>query len=246
MDCAQPRPPAQTGAVAAMRGRTVLFAFIAAATALVSVAGVRAQNESSWYPLKADDGSDVVNYHVPVELESQIEELPGIVIAGNPHGDVTLVEFYDLNCPFCRTAAPEIATLVKSDDELKLVLVPFPVRGVPSIQAGRVELALARLATPKQFYEFHHRIYEGRGVVDATRALAIAKEMGFPSDQLTKAADDEAVTKAMIAHVRLGNSMGLGATPAFVIKGAAILGYPGGKALAEIVRSIRTCDKVAC
>jgi protein-disulfide isomerase len=165
----------------AIRGTLLLFVFIAAAMALLSAASVRAQNESSWYALKADDGSDVVNYRVPVELESQIEELPGIVIAGNPHGDVTLVEFYDLNCPFCRKAAPEIAALVKSDDELKLVLVPFRVLGVPSIQAGRVELALARLATPQQFYEFHHRIYAGRGVVDAARALAVAKEMGFPS-----------------------------------------------------------------
>jgi protein-disulfide isomerase len=83
-------------------------------------------------------------------------------------------------------------------------------------------------------------------VVDGARTLAVAKQMGFPIDRLTKAADEEAITQAMIAHVRLGNSMGLSATPAFVIKGAAILGYPGPRALAGIVRSIRTCDKVAC
>ncbi|MGA8158195.1 MAG: thioredoxin domain-containing protein, partial [Rhodoplanes sp.] len=118
-----------------------LCVFATAAIALLSPAGAPAQNENSWYPLKADDGSNVVNYRVPVELESRIEALPGVVIVGNPRGDVTLVEFYDLNCPFCRKAARDIASLVKSDDELKLVLVPFPVLGVPSIQAGRVELA---------------------------------------------------------------------------------------------------------
>jgi protein-disulfide isomerase len=229
-----------------MRRRSLLFVLITAAMAILWAANAQAQSESSWYPLKADDGSDVVNYRVPVELESQIEELPGIVTVGNPHGDVTLVEFYDLNCPFCRKAAPDLAALVKADDELKLVLVPFPVLGVPSIQAGRVELALARLATPPQFYEFHHRIYAGRGVVDGARTLAVAKQMGFPIDRLTKAADEEAITQAMIAHVRLGNSMGLSATPAFVIKGAAILGYPGKKTLANIVKSIRTCDQVTC
>src|SRR5271166_289321 len=168
MDRAQPRTAARTVAgVMAMRGKPLLCLFVAVAIALLSTVGTRAQSESSWYPLKADDGTDVVNYRVPVELESRIEALPGIVIVKNPHGDVTLVEFYDLNCPYCRKAASDIAALVKSDNELKLVLVPFPVLGISSIQAGRVEFALARLATPQQFFEFNHRIFSGRGVVDA-------------------------------------------------------------------------------
>ena len=227
-------------------GKSLLSVFVAAAMAVLAAVDARAQNENSWFPLKADDRTDVVNYRVPVELESQIEALPGTVSVGNPHGDVTLVEFYDLNCPYCRKAASDIAALVKADAELKLVLVPFPVLGVQSIQAGRVELALARLATPQQFFEFHHRIFSGRGVVDASRALAVAKDVGFAREPLIKAADEDTVTKAMIANVRLGNSLGLAATPAFVIKGAAILGYPGKNALAGIVQSVRTCDKVVC
>jgi protein-disulfide isomerase len=183
---------------------------------------------------------------VPVELESQIEELPGVIVVGNAHGDVTLVEFYDLNCPFCRKAASDIEAVVRADDELRLVLVPFPVLGVPSIQAGRVELAVGKLTTPEKFYEFHRGIYAGRGVVDGERALAVAKQLGLSIEQVTKVANDDAITEMMKAHVRLGNSLGLAATPAFVIKGAAILGYPGKKALENIVKSIRTCDQVAC
>lgn len=229
-----------------MRGKSFLHIFAAVAIVLLSAAGARAQSEGSWYPLKADDGTDIVNYRVPVELESQIAALPGVVTVGNPRGDVTLVEFYDLNCPYCRKAAADLAALVKADNELKLVLVPFPVLGVPSIQAGRVEFALARLATPQQFFEFNHFIFSGRGVVDGNRALSVATSLGFSKEQLVKAADEEAVTKAMIAHVQLGNAMGLAATPAFVIKGVAILGYPGKKSLVGIIKSIRTCDKVVC
>lgn len=230
----------------AIRRKLLLGVFAAVAVALLLPAAARAQSENSWYPLKADDGSDVVNYRVPVELESRIEKLPGVVTVGNPQGDVTLIEFYDLNCPFCRKAAHDIASLIKSDDELKLVLVPFPVLGVPSIQAGRVELAVARLATPQQFLAFHNRIFSGRGTIDASRALAVAEDMGFSKERLIKVADEEAVTRAMIAHVQLGDAMGFSVTPAFVIKGAAILGYPGKKALADIIRSVRTCDKVVC
>jgi hypothetical protein len=75
----------------AMRGQSLLSVFVAAAMAVLAAVDARAQNENSWFPLKADDGTDVVNYRVPVELESQIEALPGIVTIGNPHGDVTLV-----------------------------------------------------------------------------------------------------------------------------------------------------------
>lgn len=224
-----------------------LLSFVVAlAIALALAQGARAQNEHFWFPLKADDGSPVANYRVPAELESQIERLSGIVIVGNPRGDVTLTEFYDLNCPYCKKAAHDIADLVKSDPKLRLVLVPFPVLGVPSIQAGRVEFVLAKLATPQQFFEFNRRIFSGRGVVDGARALAVAKALGFRSDQLVKAADEEAVTQAMIANVQLGNSLGLAATPAFVIKGVAILGYPGKKTLTDIIKAIRSCDKIMC
>jgi protein-disulfide isomerase len=229
-----------------MSRKPLLSLCLFAVIALLGPDAARAQNETSWYPLKAEDGSPVVNYRVPVELESEIEKLSGIVIVGNPRGDVTLTEFYDLNCPYCKKAAHDIAALVKSDPELRLILVPFPVLGVPSIQAGRVELALAKLATPQQFFAFNHRAFAKRGVIDGTRALAIAKGLGFPSDKLVKAADEEAVTNVMIANVQLGNSLGLAATPAFIIKGAAILGYPGKKTIAGIIKSIRTCDKIVC
>ena len=62
---------------------------------------------------------------------------------------------------------------------LRLVLVPFPVLGIASIAAGRVELAVAKLGTPAQFYEFHHRVYAQRGVTDGERALDIARGLGF-------------------------------------------------------------------
>lgn len=205
-----------------------------------------AQTDDAWYPLKGDDGAIIANHRIPVELESQIEDLSGIVVVGNPHGDVTLVEFYDLNCPFCRKAAADIGELLRSDKELRLVLVPFPVLGVPSILGSRVELAVAKTATPTQFYDYHRKLFAGRGVVDGNRALAAARELGFAADPLIAAANDDSISEIMKAHLRLGNSLGLTATPSFVIKGVAILGHPGRRALENIVRSIRKCDLVVC
>ncbi|MBI3435072.1 MAG: thioredoxin domain-containing protein [Proteobacteria bacterium] len=202
--------------------------------------------QQAWYPLRGDDGSALANHRVPTELTSEIERLPGVVVAGNPKGDVTLVEFYDLNCPYCRKAAADVAALIDEDKELRLVLVAFPVLGVPSIEASRVELAIAKIGTPQQFVQFHHKVYAGRGVVDGRRALAVAAELGFSADKLLPIANDDAITETMKAHVRLGSALELNATPAFVIKGVGILGHPGRKSLRGIIAAVRRCDNVVC
>jgi protein-disulfide isomerase len=126
------------------------FARLLAVAVLVAVP-LAAQADEGYYPIKADDGETIANHRVPVEIESKIEKLPGIVVAGNPHGDVTLVEFYDVNCPFCRAASGDIDGMLKSNPELRLVLVPFPVLGIPSIQGTRIELAVAKLTSAANF-----------------------------------------------------------------------------------------------
>jgi len=206
-----------------------------------------ARADEGWYSIKADDGSVVSNHRVPVEIESLIERLPGVVVVGNPNGAITLNEFYDLNCPYCRKASADIDKLLRTVKELRLVLVPFPVLGIPSIQGSKVELAVRQNASPLQFYEFHRKTMGVRGVMDGKRAFAIAQAMGLNDAKVAKAAnDDDEIPDTMIAHVRLGNALGIRATPGFVIKGVAINGYPGPKALAGIIESVERCDKVVC
>jgi protein-disulfide isomerase len=136
--------------------------------------------------------------------------------------------------------------MVDLDRDLKLVLVPFPVLGIPSIMASRVELAVAKVGTPKQFYAFHRKVYAQRGTTDGARALQIAKGLGFDVKALTTVADGDDIAEMMKAHVRLGDSLGLAATPAFIIDGVAILGYPGRYRLQAIVDAASTCGKVVC
>ena len=213
---------------------------------LLVVTPFAAEADEGFYPIKADDGTIIANHHVPAELESRIEKLPGVVVVGNPKGVVTLNEFYDLNCPYCRKASDDIDALLKSHPELRLVMVPFPVLGIPSIQASRVELAVAKSVPPKRFYEFVRTVYAGRGMVDGNRAFAAAKSMGLDVARLLKIANEDSLADTMIAHVRLGDSLEIAATPGFVIKGVAIVGYPGPRALARMIESVERCDAVLC
>jgi protein-disulfide isomerase len=215
------------------------------ALTLLMVVPTMALSDDGDFAIKADDGSAIANHRVPAGLESQIEALPGVVVVGHPRGKVTLAEFYDLNCPYCRRASDDIAALLHADPELRMVLVPFPVLGIPSIQGTRVELAVARLA-PQKFYAFHRKLYEGRGVIDGNRALAAGKAIGLDVVRLTEVANDDALGQDMIAHVRLGDALAIQATPGFVIKGVTIVGYPGPKAMAAIIQSVQRCDAVVC
>jgi protein-disulfide isomerase len=204
----------------------------------------RSMQAVSEFPLAGDDGQRVPNHRV--SLTAPIDTLPGVVVAANPDGKTTLIEFYDLNCPYCRIASADVSDMVDVDAQLRLVLVPFPVLGAASIAASRVELAIAKLGTPKQFYDFHRKIYSQRGITDGPRALEVARGLGFDERALTKLADSDAITKTMIDHVKLGNSLGLAATPSFVIAGVAILGHPGRYGLQAIVDAASTCGKVQC
>jgi protein-disulfide isomerase len=207
---------------------------------------VAAQADPGDYPIKADDGEVIANHKIPADLEARIEKLPNVVIAANPAGKITLVEFYDLNCPYCRQASADIDALVKGNPNLRLVLVPFPVLGIPSILAGRIEYAVAKLATPEQFYRFHRLVYQGRGVIDDKRAFEAAKEIGLDPQKVLDLANSESFAADMKQHLQLGDALGIQATPGLIIKGVAFVGYPGKKALAGVVAAAQRCGEVMC
>ncbi len=195
--------------------------------------------------ITADDGSLIANHQVPAEIVSRIASLPGVVIVGRPRG-VTLAEFYDVNCPFCRKASPDIDALLRKDPDLRLILVPFPILGIPSIQATRVELAVRQMVSPQKFYEFHRLLDASRGTVDGERALAAAKAIGLDTSKVLPLANEDRLADVMKQHVRLGDALGIDATPGLIISDVAILGYPGPKALATLLGAVARCGAVLC
>jgi protein-disulfide isomerase len=221
-------------------GIALPFAFV------VAGAGLPAHGGDNAYPLRADYGAAVPNVRVPPELARAVGQLSDVVAIGAPEGGVTIAEFYDLNCVYCHMAAAEIADLLSRNPDLRIVLVSFPVLGVASIEAARIELAVRQKVPPERFYEFHRRLYAGRGVVDGARAFAVAKEFGLDAKPLADVANSNEVTETMKSHVKLGDGLGMRATPSFVVNDVVIDGYPGRNAMEGIVRSLRRCNDVVC
>ena len=121
------------------------------------------------------------------------------VVVGNPQGNVTMVEFFDYNCGYCKRAMDDMIALLKNDRNLKVVLKEFPVLGPGSVEAAKVATAVRiQDKTGKKYLDFHQRLMGGRGQADKARALAAAKDAGFDVAKIEKDLESDEV-KASLA-----------------------------------------------
>jgi protein-disulfide isomerase len=153
----------------------------------------------------------------------QIFRSPDAPIAGNPKGDITVVEFFDYNCGYCKRAFGDVAKLIDKDKSVKLVLKELPILSKGSEEGTRV--ALAAKAQGK-YWEVHRALINLRGQVTEQTALAAAEKVGLDMTKLKADMKSDAVSQE-IARVReLAQSMGIQGTPHFLVADRAIAGAP--------------------
>ena len=225
--------------------REALAMFVASYT-LLTCSRASAQATDQWFGIEADDGKPVPNMRLPVEIASDVDELSGAIWAGSGARALTLVEFFDYNCPYCRKAAADLRTLVRENPDLRLGLVNNPILSPASERAARVEFAVQTLGGPAKAYEFHGRLFERRGVIDRGEALDVAAGLGAPLPEIARLADGPEARSAIAAQLRLAASLGMAATPSFMIGGAGLFGYPGPATLKRLIGSVRECGQVSC
>ena len=165
---------------------------------------------------------------------------PHQVVLGNPQGNVTVVEFFDYNCAFCKRALPDMLTLLKTDPNLKFVLKEFPVLGPGSVEAAHVAVA-AHMQDPtgKKYIEFHQKLLGGRGPADKARALAVAKEVGFDMTRLEKDMDSDEVKTTIDENMKLADALGVSGTPTYVVGDEVVVGAVG---LDELKQKIKASE----
>lgn len=180
------------------------------------------------------------------ESRQAILNSPHSVVAGNPQGDVTLVEFFDYNCPYCKRALADVRMLIKADPKLRLVIRDFPILGPDSVEASRVALAVTNQIKGDRLFDYHVRVMESRGRVNGERAIAVAKEMGLDIGRLQKDMEAVDIRNALQENANLGDKLGLTGTPAFIVGDEIIAGAVGLEPLKQIVASVRQCGKAVC
>jgi protein-disulfide isomerase len=167
---------------------------------------------------------------IPIELVEDTLALPSAVRLGHAHGDVIMVEYFDYNCPWCKRSAKDLPALLKAEPDLSYVLVNFAVLGEASVQATRAALGYLQVAGPERYLALHLALFGLHGAVNGERAVAEAERLGQDRARLVAAADSPRTTQWMKDAFTLGNSLGLVATPSFLV---AAESYVGGMTLAQ-------------
>ncbi|ALG70716.1 membrane protein [Azospirillum thiophilum] len=148
-----------------------------------------------------------------VENRAELTRSPADPVAGNPQGDVTVVEFFDYQCGYCKAVQADTQALIKSDPKLRFVLKEFPILGPASLVASKA--ALAARAQGK-YMELHNALMAQRGQLDEAVIMRLAKSVGLDTDRLKKDMESPDVLKVIAANQALAEKLNIRGTPAFV------------------------------
>jgi protein-disulfide isomerase len=184
---------------------------------------------------KPADRSEAVAANAPALFSS-----PHQVTLGNPNGDVTLVEFFDYSCGFCKRALPDMLTLIKDDPNLKVVLKELPILGPGSVEAARIAIAV-RMQDPEgqKYLAFHQELLGSPGHAGKDRALEAAKDQGLDLAQLERDVGSDEVGATISEDGKLAAALGIRGTPGYVVGDKVVIGAVGIAALKEKIAAAR-------
>ena len=157
-------------------------------------------------------------------------------VGGNPAGDVSLVEFFDYNCPYCRRVAPVMAEAEAADPKLRVVYKEFPILGPSSTFAAKAALAVYRQG---KYVAFHQALMQGRGSVDEARVLEVAAQVGADVERMKADMSDPAIGAAIERNLALAQALRFSGTPSFVIGEQILRGATDLKTLQSFIREAR-------
>lgn len=151
---------------------------------------------------------------VLTQRRDEVFDDPASPVGANPQGDAALVEFFDYNCPYCRTAAPMLAELEQADKGLRIVFKEFPILGAGSTFAAR-----AALASQKQgkYLAFHKAMMTHKGAISEGSALEIAAAVNIDIERLKKDMEDPAIDEAIKRNLELAGALRISGTPTFIV-----------------------------
>lgn len=133
---------------------------------------------------------------------------------GNPKGDVTIVEFFDYNCGYCKRVLPTIQSLLDEDKNLRIIFKDFPILGPSSELAARWALASEKQG---KYFEYHKALMSAHGAINEETLTTIAKGVGLDVEKLKKDAQDSEISGIISKNRNIAASIGLTGTPAFII-----------------------------
>ena len=150
---------------------------------------------------------------------------PASPVVGNTNGNVSLVEFFDYQCGHCKEMNTVVQSIIKKDNNLRVVFKELPIFGSNSQFAAKVALAVYKLAGSAKYYTFHDALLDTTNPLTNDKVFAIAQKEGLNIDQLKKTMDSPDITQQLRANFQLAQSLKLIGTPTFVIGNKALTNF---------------------
>jgi protein-disulfide isomerase len=160
-------------------------------------------------------------------------------------GKLTVVEFFDYNCGYCRHAFSEVLKLADAEKDTRIVFVEFPILSDESRKASEVAVAAAK---QDKYFEFHRALMSKPGPATEEKALKVASEIGLDMDRLKKDRENPETAALIDKNLALGTAMGVEGTPAFFVGDQTIPGAPDDlkKIIATALQQVRTKGCSVC
>ncbi|MGV6847459.1 MAG: DsbA family protein [Marinibacterium sp.] len=160
-------------------------------------------------------------------------------VGGNPDGDVTLVEFLDYRCPYCRRAHAAVAGLMKRDPNVRLIVKEFPILGEASLAASRFAISVRQNAGPDAYHQVSDALMEFNGDINDVTLRRLAEGLGLNVDAIMAGMNAESVTAELTATRELGKKLNITGTPTFVLEDEMLRGFVPEDQLTELVAGKR-------
>jgi len=157
-------------------------------------------------------------------------------VLGNPQGDVTVVEFFDYRCPYCKRVTPDLMATLKSDGNIRLVLKEFPILGPDSVLATRAAIASVKQG---KYAAFHLALLGSKSALDEKTIMSIAESTGLDTTRLAADMKDPAIDAVVKKNYALAEALKIDGTPAFVIGDELVPGVLDGSELEKLVKAAR-------
>ena len=163
---------------------------------------------------------------------------PAAPIGGNPKGDVTIVEFFDYQCPYCKQVEPVIEALVKSDPKVRIVYKEFPILGPESHVASHVAFAALKQG-PEQYIKVHNALLGAKGHLTDEAIMQIADDAGLDMTKLKADMAAPEIETALKKNYDLAVALGIEGTPAFIVGDALAPGALDADTLRAMIAEAR-------
>lgn len=146
-------------------------------------------------------------------------------VGGNPEGDITVVEFMDYRCGFCRRAAPEIEKLLVNDTNVRLVIKELPILGDQSVIMSRFAIAAHQVAGDDAYKAVHDVLMAMNGDVDDARLRRVAEDLQLDADAILAQMGSDDVTQVIAENRALAQALNISGTPSFIVKDELLRGF---------------------